>query len=238
MSTAELGGLAVLALIDSTSFGTLLIPLWFMLAPRLRAGRLLLYLAVVAGFYLAFGLLLLAGLDVAVDALGGLERTRGLLVAQLAVGVGLVLLSYVVDPAYDGIGRKRPEAERGPSARALGWQSRLTRADVSLRAVVVIALTATVLEVATMLPYLAAIGLIASSDEPDATQVLLVAAYVVVMVLPALLLLGIRVAAHRLVEPLLERVSDWMTRRAGSAVAWVIGIVGVLVALDAANRLF
>lgn len=238
MTVAELGGLVVLALIDSTSFGTLLIPLWLMLAPRVRAGRLLLYLAVVGGFYLAFGLLLLAGLDAAVAAFGGLERTRGLLIVQLAVGIALVPLSYVVDPAYDGLGRKKPEGERGPSPRALRWQSRLTRSDVSVRAVVAIALTATVLEVATMLPYLAAIGLVATSGEPVPTQVGLVVAYVLVMVLPALLLLGTRLAARRVIEPLLERVSDWMTRRAGSAVAWVVGIVGVLVALDAANRLF
>ena len=238
MTVAELGGLAVLALVDSTSFGTLLIPLWMMLAPRLRAGRILLYLAVVGVFYLGVGLLLLAGLDVVAGLVDGLERTRTVLVAQLVAGVLLLGLSYVVDPAYDARGRKKPKGERGPGPRALRWQGRLTRSDVSIRAVVAIALTATVLEVATMLPYLAAIGLIASSGEPAATQAALLAAYVVVMVLPALSVLGVRRAARRIVEPLLERVSDWMTQRAGSAVAWVIGIVGVLVALDAANRLF
>lgn len=237
MTGVELGGLAVLALVDSTSFGTLLIPLWMMLAPRVRAGRLLLYLAVVAGFYLVLGLVLLAGVDVALDLFDGVTRTPGVLTGQLLVGVGLVVLSYVVDPAYDRTGRRRPEAERGPSPRALRWQSRLTRPEVSVRAVVAIALTATALEVATMLPYLAAIGLVGTSGRPVPTQVVLVVAYVVVMILPALLLLGVRIAARRLVEPLLERVSGWMTRRAGSAVAWVIGIVGVLVALDAANRL-
>ena len=42
MDVAGLGSLVVLALIDSTSFGTLLIPVWFMLAPgRVRPGRLL-----------------------------------------------------------------------------------------------------------------------------------------------------------------------------------------------------
>ncbi len=238
MTAAEIGGLVVLALVDSTSFGTLLIPVWMMLAPRLRAGRVLLYLAVVAVFYLGVGLLLLAGLDVIGGLLDGLERTRPVLVVQLVAGIVLLGLSYVVDPAYDVRGRKKAKGERGPGPRALRWQGRLTGSDVSVRAVVAIALTATLLEVATMLPYLAAIGLIASSGEAAATQSALLAAYVVVMVLPALLVLGVRLAARRLVEPALERVSDWMTRRAGSAVAWVIGIVGVLVALDAANRLF
>ena len=46
---ALLGALALLALVDSTSFGTLLIPTWLLLAPgRLRPGRILIYLATVS----------------------------------------------------------------------------------------------------------------------------------------------------------------------------------------------
>lgn len=42
--------LLVLALVDSLSIGTLLIPLFLLVAPgRVRAGRVLLYLATVAG---------------------------------------------------------------------------------------------------------------------------------------------------------------------------------------------
>ena len=49
---ATIGSLVVLALIDSTSFGTLLIPLGLLTAPgRLRIGRLLLFLSVVAGSF-------------------------------------------------------------------------------------------------------------------------------------------------------------------------------------------
>src|SRR5690606_13354204 len=44
--------LAVLALIDSTSFGTLLIPLWLLLSPgRPSPHRVLLFLGTVAAFY-------------------------------------------------------------------------------------------------------------------------------------------------------------------------------------------
>ncbi|MGJ9411513.1 GAP family protein [Aeromicrobium sp. CF4.19] len=237
METWSLGGLVVLALVDSTSFGTLLIPLWMMLAPRVRAARLLLYLVVVAFFYFLVGLALLAGLDVVIAAASDVAESRAARVVQLVLGVGLVLLSYVMDPAYDGIGRKRPAGERGPSPRALRWQSRLTASDASVRTVVVIALTATVLEVATMLPYLAAVGILSTSGQPVALQVGLLGAYVLVMVLPALVALGLRLAARRLVEPLLERLSGWMTQKAGSAVAWVVGIVGVLLALNAVGSL-
>jgi len=238
MDAVTLGGLVLLALVDGTSFGTLLIPLWMMLAPRVRAARLLLYLAVVCGFYFAVGLGLLAGLEVVTPVLTEVADSRAARVVQLVVGVALLLLSYVVDPAYDGIGRKRPAGERGPSPRAQRWQAQLTASDVSARNVVGIALAAAVLEVATMLPYLAAVGILTTSGEPIGVQVGLLGGYVVVMVLPALLALALRLGAQRLVEPTLERLGGWMTSRAGSAVAWVVGIVGVLMALDAASALW
>ena len=62
MSIELLGSLAVLALIDSTSFGTLVIPVWLMLAPgRIRPQRVLVFLVTVAVFYLAVGVALLSG---------------------------------------------------------------------------------------------------------------------------------------------------------------------------------
>ena len=238
MDVLSLGGLAVLALVDSTSFGTLLIPLWMMLAPRVRASRLLVYLAVVSVFYFLVGLGLLAGLDAITSAVSDLAGSRPFAVVQLLVGAGLVVLSYAMDPAYERIGRKHPPGHRpAPSARAQRWQGVLTASDVPLRTVVVIALTATALEVATMLPYLAAVGIITTSGEPVAVQVGVLAAYVVVMVLPALLALALRLAARRLVEPGLARLSRWMSEKAGSAVAWVVGIVGVLIALNALGTL-
>jgi hypothetical protein len=49
MDLALLGSLAVLALIDSTSFGTLLIPIWLMMSPfGVRPGRILQFLGTVA----------------------------------------------------------------------------------------------------------------------------------------------------------------------------------------------
>ena len=65
-----------------------------------------------------------------------------------------------------------------------------------------------------------------------ATAVVL-AAYCVVMVLPALVLMAARVAAGRLVEPLLDRLNAGMTKNAASTTAWVVGIVGFLLARDA-----
>ncbi|MEK8226362.1 GAP family protein [Oerskovia sp. M15] len=58
----------------------------------------------------------------------------------------------------------------------------------------------------------------------------MLAGYCVVMVLPALVLTAGRVLAARQVEPVLARLNGWMTRNAASTTAWVVGIVGFLVA--------
>lgn len=70
MNTELIAVLVLLALIDSTSFGTLLIPLCLMLAPGLpRPGRILLFLGTVAGFYLLLGIALLLGASTLLDTL-------------------------------------------------------------------------------------------------------------------------------------------------------------------------
>lgn len=64
MDLALFGSLAVLALIDSTSFGTLLIPIWLLLHPgRIRSGRILVFLFTVAAFYFAVGVAVVLGAD-------------------------------------------------------------------------------------------------------------------------------------------------------------------------------
>jgi hypothetical protein len=57
------------------------------------------------------------------------------------------------------------------------------------------------------------------------------------MVLPALVLLAARLVARNAVEPVLRRINDWMVKNAASTTGWVLGIVGFLVARDAAWRL-
>ena len=61
MTAVALAGLAGLALVDSTSFGTLVLPLMMLLAPQVRTRNLVVYLATIAAFYFAVGVALLAG---------------------------------------------------------------------------------------------------------------------------------------------------------------------------------
>ncbi|WP_413450896.1 GAP family protein [Georgenia phoenicis] len=232
MTLATAGTLAVLALVDSTSFGTLLIPIWFLLTPgRVRVGRMLVFLGTVAGFYLLVGLALVAGAGVLLENLDGALDNPLVVSVQLVLGVGLFAASYL-------IGRKRPGEENRPG-RLLRWRERAVGAETQagVGGLVTLALTAAVLEVATMLPYLAATGIIGSAGLPLPARVGVLAAYCLVMVLPALVLLVGRLAARRAVEPLLTRIAGWMERSGAETTSWIVAIVGVVIALDALDRM-
>ena len=99
-----------------------------------------------------------------------------------------------------------------------------------------IAVTAGVLEVATMLPYLAAIGLLTASAPAlglgPVQSTGLLAGYCVVMVLPAVVLLLGRKVLRTTVTPVLERIDGWFAKHGQSTVAWIVGIVGVVLMLN------
>lgn len=228
MTIALLGTLALLALVDSTSFGTLLIPIWLMLAPgRLRPGRILVFLGTVAAFYLALGLLLVAGVASFSDEISDALDTRPVQVVQVVVGAALLAAGLWV-----GFRRKRDG-----TGRLMRWRERAVGDGGSARGLMALALTAALIEAASMVPYLAAIGLIGTADLSAGAIAVTLVGYCLVMVLPAVVLLGGRVCAARYVEPVLRRVNDWMARTGQENTAWVLGIIGVIVAADAAQGL-
>lgn len=230
MTLALAAGLLLLALIDSTSFGTLLIPLWLMLSPgRVRPGRTLLFLGVVAGFYFLLGIALSAGLASLLEMGNGWAEHPLVVRGQFAIGAALLVGSFF-------IGRKKDPAvpRRG---RLMRWRERAMGEDGGSGALVALALGAAALEAATMLPYLGAIGLLSASDLAPAATVGVLAVYCLVMITPALVLLGARVVLRHRVEASLQRLAAWMERSAGEATGWIVGIVGFLLARDAATRM-
>lgn len=229
----SLVGLAALALVDSTSFGTLLVPVWLLLAPgRVRAGRLLVFLGTVAVAYLLLGIALVAGAGAVLGRAADLGDQAPVAGAQAVLGGALLVGSFLVP------GGKGADGERRAPGRVLRWRDRAAGADGGgLGALVGVALGAVVLEVATMLPYLAATGIIASADLGPVARVGVLTGYCLVMVLPALVLLTVRVVADARVRPALERLGRWLERTGAETTAWVIGVVGFLLVRDALGRL-
>ena len=225
MTVALLLSLAALALIDSTSFGTLGIPVFLLLTTqRGRGGRLLTYLATLAGFYFLVGVALMLGAGAAMDAFGGALQTRAAYAVELAIGVVLFALSFRFDP--------KRRAKRGLPERTF------TPKVGGPRTMVLLGLTAGAVEVATMLPYLAAVGMMTSAGLRAAQWLPVLAAYVLVMILPALAFMALRAAAGDRLEPRLERLRAWLAKHSGSMLSWGLGIVGFLLARDAAFHLF
>ncbi|VXB47414.1 GAP family protein [Citricoccus sp. K5] len=222
--------LAVLALVDSTSFGTLAIPVWLLMAPgRVRVARMLLYLGTITLFYFVVGLAVLLGAGWIVENLGQLMESRLAMAFGMLLGVGLFLWSFRLDsPATK-------ERARSGNGRLAAWRRRATGQEPGgLGSLVGLALGAGLVEVASMLPYLAAIGLIAAQGPGWPASTLWLAGYCLVMVLPALVLLAARCGAGRLVERPLARLDAWFARHGASTAAWVVGAVGVVLVLNTA----
>jgi cytochrome c biogenesis protein CcdA len=225
-----LGGLA---LVDSTSVGTLLIPLWMLLDPKVRVPQFLAYLATVAGFYFVVGVVLTAGAGSLRGLFAGAAANDAVNWAQLALGVLLFAASFWFDPKRAARRRSR----RGGPDPAQRWQARLAAARASYRTTVALGVVAAGIEVMSMLPYLAAVGVLTASGAGVAVWLPVLGAYVLVMVLPALVLLGVRLAVHQRAEPVLRRLSGWMGRHMDGVVGWVLAIIGFLLARDAAAKL-
>lgn len=244
------GVLTVLALVDSTSFGTLLIPIWLLMAPgRLKLGRLLVYLATVIAAYFVIGVLIMLGATAFLDVFGEALETRTAYIIQLVLGIGLVILSYVMDPGTKRAKRRAAEraaagdAASSPGGRISRWRARILGADGaptdaragagSLAALIGLALVGVSLEVATMVPYLAGIGIISSTSPSLAISLLMLAGYCLVMIAPAVILTLGRLVARNALERPLSALDRWLTKNAQSTTAWIIGIVGVLLAINA-----
>lgn len=222
----------VLALIDSTSMGTLEIPLILLVVgeggARRTAARTLLFLLVIGVFYLLLGIGLLAGLLPMLEHVGHVLESSAAKVVLVVIGVLLVLWSHRADPAEV---RKRGG---DPEASARRWTARARRASGNPGMLIGLALVAGLLEAASMIPYLAATGIIADLGIGLGRGSLVLLGYCAVMIGPGALLCGVRALLDARADALLDRIHDRAVRYAASAFSWAIGIIGVILLLNSA----
>jgi len=272
MTPETLVQLGILALIDSTSIGTLVIPVWLLMrrdAGR-TTGKVATYLGAVGVFYFLVGLLLLSGAAGLGRMLGGgigaVLEMPAMQAVMLAAGVGMLAWSFKdtgrnraagAEPAAgsqtggqpgiqtDGqpgsqagsragssgtpaAGTKTSAALQRSQATERRWQSRIGRALDTRGGLLGLALLAGVLELPTMLPYLAAVGLLTTADVGWSASAGILVLYCLVMLVPATLLLVSRWLLGRRLDGPLERFRAWLTKASGEAVLWIVGIVGFL----------
>src|SRR5690606_33238889 len=96
---------------------------------------------------------------------------------------------------------------------------------------------AAAIEAASMLPYLGAIGILATSALTFTGGIVVLVGYCLVMIVPALILLTARVLLHDRISGPLTRLEGWLSRSSGEAIAWV-AVLGALYLLSGALTAF
>lgn len=235
--------LLILALIDSTSIGTLVIPLWLLLRGRREAiAKVLAYLLVIAGFYWVIGVLLRSGLLLIDPAI---FEHRFFRLAAMAAGALMIIwaLTYPTDAQKEASARKasaRKALAHGGAASAapepadpagqvpLRLRSRLGTALDTRTGLIALALFAGLLELPTMLPYLAAVGVMQGAGWGTGLQLLALVGYCLVMIVPALVLVGALALAGPRIEAWLQKMGAKASAYAQETLGWVVGIGGYL----------
>lgn len=251
-TTGLLLTLGLLALVDATSIGTLVIPLWMVLRAndRKNLAYAVYYLFVLGGFYLLVGLLILGGATWIQDvASGGFFDSAISRWIALLVGGGLVAWSLTMNTrsakvssasqaAITGDGDAMPGVKTAEPHTEGRWGKKLDRALGTLRGVALLGLTAGLLELPTMLPYLGAIGLLSQSSFQFAVQATFLVLYCLLMLVPGLAIIGLRALAGARLTRVFNRLSNWLERASKESLAWIVGIVGFLLVRSSLVVLF
>ena len=100
-----------------------------------------------------------------------------------------------------------------------------------------LALTAVALEIATLLPYLAGIGLVAATDPGIPIAPAMIVFYCLVMLAPALVLLVGRLVARKALERPLQRIEAFMSRHANGTIGLVLFLLGIWLGVNGLGTL-
>lgn len=206
-----------LAVVDAINPSALAVALWWLARPG-ATPRLLAYVAGIAIAYLSLGIAMMLGAGVMVRRFGDAFDHPVVLSVQLAIGLGLF-----------GYGVFAPKAK---AATDVQREPRVS----GLMGMLLLGMTVTVLELATALPYFAAIALMTNAGLGVMQWLPLLLVYNLVFVAPPLLLVALNLAFGRHLQ---ARFAHWRVRLqsgAREASLWVIAIAGVALTGDAISR--
>ncbi|MFD0714521.1 GAP family protein [Paenibacillus sp. GCM10027626] len=218
MSVELLLSVGALSVLDTLSPATLGVTVYLLLTVKERlVSRLFAYLATVALFYFLVGAALMLGFEAILEAAAELFQSRPVSWAMAIIGGGLFIASFYVP-------NKKSAEPRRPKSKRIG-------------AMVGLGLTTSLIEVATALPYFAAIGLMTTAKLNVAQWVPMLAAYNFIMILPPLVLLLLHALFGRMMQRMLEKLRVKIAGSTGSALSWVMCIVGLILLLNSIDNL-
>ncbi|MFE3573577.1 GAP family protein [Lysinibacillus sp. NPDC059133] len=201
-----LGGLALLDTLSPTIIG---ITLFLVLTDnRNLTSRLFAYLLTVGLLYFSLGIIMMLGLNFIMEAFSNIFQNKIVSWVIFIVGVILFIASFFI-PANKKSNIPKPKTQ-------------------SIFSIIIIGVTTFIIEAGTALPYFAAIGLLTTIDIPFYQWLLIIAAYNIIMILPALLIfLGYKLFG-KLINPSLVKLRNKISSSSSSALSWIMCIVGVI----------
>ena len=218
MSTELLLLIGGLALLDTLSPATLGVTVYLLLADKEKlTKRLLVYLLTVAGFYFAVGVLLMLGLGFLLEIISGIFQNRIVSWTVFIIGAILFIASFYVPT-------KKKSDLPTPSSK-------------SILSMVALGFTTSLVEVGTAFPYFAAIGIMTTSNLSWMEWSSILAGYNFIMVLPPLLLFFLYLLFDRWMQKPLEKLRVKIANNTGSALSWIMCIVGVILILNSLDYL-
>lgn len=208
-----------LALLDTLSPATLGVTVYLLLTERERlSSRLMIYLASVAAFYFSVGVALMLGLDALLPAMSSLLENRTISWGLFILGAILFIASFYYPKSKKSSNMPRPRSKSMAAMIALGF-------------------TTSLIEVGTALPYFAAIGLMTAHQLPLFQWLPLLAGYNFIMVLPPIIVFVLHSLLGRVMERPLEKLQAYFTKHSGSAVSWIMCIVGIILIFNTLDYL-
>lgn len=201
-----MGGLALLDTLSPTIIG---VTLYLVLTDNKNlTTRLLAYLFTVALLYFSLGILMMFGLNYLMEAFTNVFQNKIFSWVIFIIGMILFISSFFV-PANKKSNIPKPKSQ-------------------SILSIIFIGFITFIIEAGTALPYFAAIGLLTSIDIPFYQWIPIIAAYNIIMILPALLIfLGYRLFGKS-INHTLVKLRNKISSSSNSVLSWIMCIVGAI----------
>lgn len=217
-----------LALVDSLSAGTFVIPLILLVVwQRVKPIHFGVYLGTIALSYFLIGIGLFFGMGWIANSMNRAQETDWFPWVMVTLGVMLAIFGVfspnpkqkTLEEVLEGRPRKTQKASASPCTMAA------------------LALGAAVIETATMLPYLAAIGIIQSSEWKFITKLFVLGAYCLVMIAPAVVAGALfQVFGWRIFDRI-NKIMPRLEYEAKITILWISAIVGIILVIRSIPQL-
>lgn len=208
--------IGVFAILDMFSPAIIGVTVYVLMTAKAKQAKLLLsYLLTVVLFYFCIGLCLMIGLDSIIDPLANLFNHESTKTVLTVVGGILFIGSWFVP---------KKKSVESPKIKKF-----------TVAAMIVLGLTTSIFEVATAIPYFAAIGIMISNHFSTFEWLPILIGYNVMMVFPALALLFLFILSRRFAQKPLNYLQSKIQKSTSSALSWIMCIVGLIMLINGTN---